>query len=267
MKFYKSYFKLRFITGLQYRASALAGIGTQLFFGLVYILVYVAFYESSKNGGPMKLNELITYMWLGQAFFSLFFMYYRDTEIFEMIKNGNVSYELVRPKNLYFMWYVKTIAQRLSNVVLRFLPVIVVASLLPAPYNLGLPKSPVHFLIFLITLTIGALLMTAVVMIYPVTTMRTIDEKGITIVFMALADIFSGGVIPIPFFPKFMQGIANIFPFRYISDLPYRIYSGNIGITEGVYSILIQIIWLFLFIMIGNYLTKKNLRKVVVQGG
>ena len=267
MKVYKSYFKLRFITGLQYRTSALAGIGTQLFFGLVYILVYVAFYESSKNGGPMKLDELITYMWLGQAFFSLFFMYYKDSEIFEMIKNGNVSYELVRPKNLYFMWYVKTIAQRLSNVVLRFLPVLIVASLLPEPYNLGLPKSPVYFLIFLITLVIGALLMTAVVMIYPIVTMRTIDEKGITLIFMAIADIFSGGVIPIPFFPKFLRGIANVLPFRYISDLPYRIYSGNIGIPEGILSIGVQLFWLISFILIGNYFTKKNLSKVVVQGG
>ena len=215
----------------------------------------------------MKLNELTTYMWLGQAFFTLFFMYYRDTELFEMIKSGNVSYELVRPKNLYFMWYVKTIAQRLSDVVLRFLPVIIVAVLLPEPYNLGLPKSPVHFLLFLITLSFGALLMTAVVMIYPIVTMKTLDEKGITVIVMAIADIFSGGVIPIPFFPKFLQGIANILPFRYISDLPYRIYSGNIGINEGLYSILIQIMWLFLFVAIGNYLVNRNLKKVVVQGG
>ena len=47
MKSYLSYFKLKFITGLQYRSAALAGIFTQLFFGFIYISVYIACYESS----------------------------------------------------------------------------------------------------------------------------------------------------------------------------------------------------------------------------
>ena len=87
MRFYLSYFKLRFITSLQYRKAALAGIATQFFFGLVYIMVYLAFYESSTNNGLMEINELVSYLWLNQAFFALTYMYYRDDEIFKMIKN------------------------------------------------------------------------------------------------------------------------------------------------------------------------------------
>ena len=45
MKKYIAFFKLHFITGLQYRASALAGMSTQLFFGLIYVMVYIAFFE------------------------------------------------------------------------------------------------------------------------------------------------------------------------------------------------------------------------------
>ena len=41
MRAYLNYFKLRIITNLQYRAAALAGIGTQLFFGLTYIMLYI----------------------------------------------------------------------------------------------------------------------------------------------------------------------------------------------------------------------------------
>ena len=38
MKSYLSYFKLKFINGLQYRAQAIAGIITQFFFGFVFII-------------------------------------------------------------------------------------------------------------------------------------------------------------------------------------------------------------------------------------
>ena len=99
MRFYLSYFKLRFQAALQYRAAALAGIATQIFFGLVFIMVYLAFYESNASS-PMEESSLVSYLWLNQAFFSLIYMMYKDREIFDLIKNGNIAYELVRPKKI-----------------------------------------------------------------------------------------------------------------------------------------------------------------------
>ena len=58
MSYYLSYFKLRFITSLQYRAAALAGISTQFFFGFVFIMVYVAFYESGKTDAQRVPGDL-----------------------------------------------------------------------------------------------------------------------------------------------------------------------------------------------------------------
>ena len=81
MKSYLSYFKLKFKTGLQYRAAALAGISTQLFFGIVYISVYIAFYESDSASLPMPIGELVSYLWLNQAFFALVYMWYKDKDI------------------------------------------------------------------------------------------------------------------------------------------------------------------------------------------
>ena len=43
MKKYLSFFRLRFITGLQYRTAALAGIATQFFWGAMEILTFRAF--------------------------------------------------------------------------------------------------------------------------------------------------------------------------------------------------------------------------------
>ena len=64
-----------------------------------------------------------------------------------------------------------------------------------------------------------------------------------------------------------MQVIANVLPFRYVSDLAFRIYSGNVSINEGLKGIIIQIIWIVITTLIGYLLTNKSLRKVVVQGG
>ena len=267
MKAYLSYFRLRFITNLQYRAAAWAGIATQVFFGFVYIMVYIAFYESGSTTLPMELDQLITYIWLNQALLSLVNLFYKDQELFNLVKTGNIAYELARPKNLYFMWYFKIIGERLSKVVLRSIPFIIFLLLLPEPYRISLPASFEHFILFLLTMSVGTLLMTSIITLYPIITMHTLNEKGVVGIIIALADILSGLVVPIPFFPKFLQVISKCLPFQYVSDLPFRIYVGNIGLTEGIYGLLIQFIWVIILMIIGYILMHKSLKKVVVQGG
>lgn len=267
MRAYIAYFKLKFISGLQYRQAALAGIMTQFFFGFVYIMVYVAFSESGSGTLPMEIGRLTTYIWLNQAFFALIYQFYRDSELFEMIKSGNISYELARPKNMYFMWYFKELGQRLSRVSLRFLPLLVVVILLPHPYNLGLSNSLSSLLLSVVSLCMGALLVTALTTLYPILTLMTMNEKGIVNIFMVIADILSGLVIPIPFFPKFLKNISSCLPFQYISDLPFRVYVGDISIRIGIQGVLTQFIWIIVLIIIGNILLKKNLKRVIVQGG
>ena len=267
MKAYITYFKLKFISSLQYRSAAWAGIATQFFFGFVYIMVYVAFYESGGNNLPMELPQVVTYLWLNQALLALVNQFTRDQELFKLIKEGGISYELTRPKNLYFMWYFKVIGQRLANVALRFFPLIIVTSLLPNPFHMGGPSSILHFISFIISLSLGTLLVTALTIFYPIITLVTMNEKGIVNIIITIADILSGIVVPIPFFPKFLQVISSFLPFQYISDLPFRLYVGNLSLAEGVFGMCIQLIWIIIFIILGNILMRKNIKKVTVQGG
>lgn len=262
-----SYFKLKFKAGLQYRMAALAGIFTQFFFGFVYIFVYVAFYESDSSNIPMKLPELISYIWLCQAFFAMINLWYKDSEIINLIKSGDIAYELTRPQDLYFMWYSKILGDRLSKVTARFLPIILVASLLPSPYNLVLSITLPRLILFIISFILSSFLMTAITTLYHVICMFTLDEKGIVGIFIVIADILSGLVIPVPFFSEFIQNITNILPFRYVGDFPFRLYVGNISMQDGYIGIIIQIIWIITLVIIGKILMNKALKKAVIQGG
>ena len=97
--------------------------------------------------------------------------------------------------------------------------------------------------------------------------LTTLNEKGIVNIIVVLADILSGVVVPVPFFPRFLKIISSYLPFQYVSDLPFRLYVGNINFTLGIRMIIIQIIWLFILIILGYLLIKKNLKRVEVQGG
>lgn len=267
MKVYLSYFKLKFITSLQYRASALSSIITQFFFGIVNILVFIAFFKSGNQSTPITLSQTITYLWLNQSLFALIYQFYRDEELLDIVRSGNIAYELTRPQDLYFMWYSKIFASRLAAVLLRFLPIIVVALLLPYPYKMSLPISGSSFLLFILTIVLGAFLSTALSTLNPVIVLKTLNEKGVSNILIVIGDILSGIAIPIPFLPKIIGNISSLLPFQYVSDLPFRIYIGNVTGNDIIFGIIMQIIWIVLIILFSHILLTKSLKRVVSQGG
>jgi ABC-2 type transport system permease protein len=93
------------------------------------------------------------------------------------------------------------------------------------------------------------------------------SPMGSLLIFSVLGEFFSGLVIPIPLMPEVLQRLAYLLPFRYTSDLPFRIYAGNIGIQEGVISIGVQLLWILLLVTLGRLWMKKALRKIIIQGG
>lgn len=268
MKKYISIFKIKLMNNLQYRTAALAGISTQLFFGLVYIMVYLAFYQSGTNNTlPMNWKELVSYLWLNQAFFSLIFIWQKDRELINMIKDGNISYELCRPINFYKKWYATMYGARLSAVLLRFLPVTIIAILLPAPYKLYPPISIYSFIVFLISLLISSLLVTSISILIHIIAIFTLDEKGIMAFIMVIGDLFSGCTVPLTFFPKLLKKIAYILPFRYIADTPFRIYSGNISPNSTIPLLIGGLLWLIIIVLLGYILSLKATKKAIIQGG
>jgi len=266
VKGYISYFKSQILIGLQYRSAALAGLSTQFFWGFLYAMVYQAFY-SHANIDSISYTELMSYVWLNQAFFSLVCIRMKDGDILDTIRTGTVAYELCRPYDLYSWWYLKLLAKRYANVALRFVPVLVLAALLPYPYNLNAPQSLISFIFFLITLLLGSFIIAGINIIIHSICFFTLQDKGITSIINTISELLGGLYVPLPLLPIIIITISEYLPFRLIGDLPFRIYSGNITGPYIYKCIILQIIWIFLLYIIGKLIMKKALNKVCIQGG
>jgi ABC-2 type transport system permease protein len=76
-----------------------------------------------------------------------------------------------------------------------------------------------------------------------------------------------GSVIPVPLMPEPLQQVLNWFPFRYVADLPFRLYSGSIAGSDALFQIGIQVIWAIGLLMLGSIAFNCVLRRVIIQGG
>lgn len=267
MKMYLSVFKLRLYNGLQYRTAALAGIATQFFWGFIIIMVFQAFYQQSSGGQPITLQELTAYIWLQQAFLAIIMLWFRDNELFDLITSGNIAYELCRPSGIYGFWYAKLLAQRLSGALLRSVPILAAALLLPGDYRLMLPPDAAALALFFLSLLIGLILIVAISMLIYISVFVTLSPTGSLLMFGVLGEFFAGSVIPVPLMPTWLQQIVYALPFRWSVDFPFRVYSGHIGTVDALKGIGIQLAWLAVLLLLGKWLMNKALRNVVVQGG
>jgi len=264
---YVSLLRVRFLNGLQYRAAALGGLFTNALWGMVLIFIFSAFYGEATYSNGFSFRDLVTYIWLQQAFLAFLFLWDWDTELFEMITDGGISYELCRPINLYQVWYVKLLSKRLASGLLRFSPILILGFLLPYPYNLSLPQSPLSFLLFLITLFLALFLLVSISMMIYISIFKTMHPIGSVTIFALIGEFFAGLTIPIPLMPMWLQNITLFMPFRWTADLPLRVYSGHIGTQEALIGIVMQLFWITVLISLGVFIMRKVTRLSLIQGG
>ena len=267
MASYITLFKIRFINGLQYRMAAYAGVSTQFAWGFLNIMLFGAFYSENPANFPMQFEQFVAYTWLNQALLALFAIWGWDRAIFDDISSGNIAYELARPVNLYNMWFTRGLATRLSRVALRCLPILAIALVLPERYRLVLPSSPMVFALFLISLISAFILASLYSMYFYILSFNTINSTGVRSLGAAATDLLSGFLIPLPFFPAPIYRVLNLLPFASMQNTPFFIYSGYISGEEAVFRISVQIFWIILFYVTGQFLTRNALKKVIIQGG
>ncbi len=267
MKQYITFFRMSMMKGLQYRVAAFAGVCTQFFFGLLFIMIFEAFYNYSNSVQAISFKELTQMIWLQQAFLLFIAMWIRDSELNDMIVSGNISYELCRPTKLYNYWFARLLGQRLSGTILRFLPILIIAFFLPESYRLTLPSDLLTLILFIITLVLGLILVLTLSMLMYISVFYTLSAAGSFLIFNIFGEFFAGLIIPIPLMPTWLRNLAYCLPFRYTADLPFRVYAGNIKTEEAVISIIIQIFWITFLLLIGKKTMSNALKKVVIQGG
>ena len=263
MRPYVAILSARFRMLLQYRAAAIAGLGTQLFWGLIRVMIFEAFYRSSSVSQPMTAAEVVTYVWLGQALLGMI-PWNCDRDIQAMIRSGVVAYEMVRPLDLYTFWYARAVALRSAPTILRSVPLFVIAISF-----LGMsPPASWDALGAWTLATCGALLLSAAITtLITISLMWTVSGEGIVQLLPVSVLVFSGMIVPLPLFPDWAQPILSALPFRGLIDAPFRLYLGHIPPSDVLSVLAHQAIWIGAFVLAGRMALARGTRRLVVQGG
>jgi ABC-2 type transport system permease protein len=187
-----------------------------------------------------------------------------DAEIKQMMRTGSVAYELLRPLDLYQLWFTRALASRTAPTLLRAIPLFTIAALV---FGLQLPANWTAAAGWMLATLLAILLSSAISTLQNISLLWTIAGEGVAYLTFAAVVVFSGMVIPLPLFPDWAQSAIMLLPFRGLCDVPFRIYIGHIPPSEYLHELVLQSAWIAGLIILGRWVLSRGMRRLVVQGG
>ena len=256
---------------LQYRAAAVAGFATQCWWGIIRVMIFAAFFRSSRAHQPLDLAQAVTYTWLAQAFLVML-PWYADPDVTAMVRSGDVSYDRMRPLDTYFYWYARSIAWTLARVIPRAAMMFALAALIIPLLGLGawsmrMPGGIGPALMFAPAMLSVLMLSSAMTMLINVAVVTTMTDRGANSVAAAVVTLMSGSILPLQFFPDWMQRFLFLQPCSGLLDIPNRIYMGSMTGAAAVAGLIQQLFWIVTLMLVGRMLLGRAMSRLQVQGG
>lgn len=269
LRTYLSILRIQLLSGIQFRAAAWSRFVNFLFFGFVHVVLVGVFYRFSANSSSaeMDMQQAVSFVWLIQVVAHLLPTMSPDSEVWQKIRNGDVGIELCRPLDLYFHWFARAAASRITPFLIQILPITVIAMLLPEPFRLAPPASIQGFLAALLALACAFLLSCATLGLTYSLLMNVGWGEGPAHILGAVVMLLAGAELPLQLWPTWAQTFLYWQPFAGLIDIPLRLYVGSMEPGLVWQAVGMQLGWTVIFIIIGRAWMAKFLKRLVIQGG
>lgn len=246
-----------------YRAAMLAGLVTNLFFGLLRLALMQALYHGQGEVNELSVGGAVTYIGLSQSLIAFLFIF-GSSDFMKSVASGEVATDLLKPVRLFTMWMARDLGKSMVNLISRGVLFMVIFQFF---YPLIWPKRFDQVIFFIISLTISWLVSFAWRFLVNLASFWTPDAIGIGRAAFAVSQFFSGFILPIRMFPPLAQKIFHLTPFPSIVNTPIDIW---LGLTSGSgtwLAIGVQICWLIILTLICQFAVRAGVRHLVIQGG
>ena len=246
-----------------YPGAAAAGIFTNTVFGFIRAFILLALYEQRDTIGGYDARAAVTYVWVGQALLMTVW-FWGWLEIATRIRSGDIASDLVRPVHPLRAALAFDIGRAAYHSIVRGVPPFVIGALF---FPVIVPTQPLVWLAFLLSVALAVVVSFYFRVLYNVVGFWTTDIRGVMMLGGIVANLFSGFLIPVSFFPDWLAAIARATPFPSIVQTPIDIFVGATAGVAAVNAILVQAMWILVLAVGARVAFAAGVRRLVVQGG
>lgn len=259
---YFAYAKKCFLGRSAYRFDHLMNILSTCLQIFIFWEIYRALYGGNTQVDgitlPMVATNFILSMGLGEVF-SVNDYFFPDK-----IHDGSIATEMLRPISVPGRMIAESAGNALFNLIFRFVPALVVTLL---TIGMSAPAGAGMFALFLLSALLGYGVLWVISFTVQMSAFWFVNVWSITTIKKVFINVFSGLMIPLWFMPAWMEGVLRFTPFSSIYFTPVQIYLGQLTYREIALKCAVQVVWILLIYLAGDWLWKRGQKKLVVQGG
>jgi ABC-2 type transport system permease protein len=248
---------------LAYRAANLAGILTNLFFGAVYVFIYLALFKNRSEMGGLDARDAVTYATISQALLMVMSAF-GSRELSEAIIKGDVAADLCRPLDTWLYWGAIDLGRAVYYLLFRGVPTYLLGMWI---FHARMPSTAGTWPLFLGAVVCGVLLSFAFRFIVSSLAFWTTDVRGINYLVSTSIVFFSGFIIPLNFLPGALRRAVERLPFQAMAHLPITIYLGKAEGPALARTFGLELVWLAGLTILGRAILRHTLRRVAIHGG
>ena len=246
-----------------YRAATAAGVFTNTVFGFMRAYVFIALFAARPDVGGYDLVQTLTYTFLSQGILMPVYLW-GWWPIALTIRSGDVVTDLYRPLDYQFYWMAQDLGRATYHALYRGIPPFVLGALV---FDLRLPQQPLTWLAFPLSVALAVCVSFAVRFMLNLSAFWLLDYRGVGAIAAAAYTFLSGFVIPVAFFPAWLQAIAWALPFPAYVAVPIEVFLEKRAGPELLGALGYQAMWAGVLLAAGRLMLRAATRKVVVQGG
>jgi len=260
IKKYFTIFKISLRNALFYGKNLFGGIIMYTLFIYVFFCLWGVIYKGDTIAG-YSYNQMIWYVCITEVIIctiGLGMMY----EISQDIKNGAIAYQLGRPYNYILYSYSNIMGNSFIRLIMYSIMGFIFGTVLvgaPPVNNIAV------FPFFIISLVLALVIQFFLLMSIGLTAFFVEENRPFFFIYQKLI-LMLGTLVPLEFFPRWMQTILRYMPFSYITWAPAKIFV-DFSIQHTLTTIITQLIWSAIAIMLCFSIYRKGVKSVHVHGG
>lgn len=263
MGVYFVFIKKSFFQKYEYRANTLVNIVGTIISLFVMVNVWSSLYGGNVEMNGITMRDMILYVIVSSLVSALIYSNIGNL-IGGKIADGSISIDLIKP--VHFKWYIfsNQLGENIYKFIFCSLPVVI---LFLCVLELDYVPSYIQILLFSISLFNGILIMFSIHFILGLTTFWLKTSFYVDWFMRAFFELFAGTFIPLWFYPKFMYKLTVLLPFHLVSFRPISILLGKQSSYEAVQTVILQIFWIIVLLIIEKVIWKFVRDKIDIQGG
>lgn len=214
-----------------YRTHSMVSVFVGPIYFIVQYFIWTAVYTGRSDINGMQLSQMITYFGV-TVLIGYLTMDFADWNLQMLVRTGKFLTFALRPVHHRFFAISQKIGHRILGFLFEFLPCLLIfiflfkVNMMPASVGWTVVSIALAFLMnFYLNYIIG------------LTAFWLVQSGSIRSVFQLLLNIFSGGLIPLVFFPLPMQKLLFFLPFQYVAYVPTMVYTGQYRLADISMSI------------------------------